>query len=97
VSIAHTRWATHGQPSTTNSHPHVSGPDCEFTVVHNGIITNYSLLRDFLVRVLDKAVEWGSVECLQLSLFFGWLAGWLAGWLTSVWVACTSKTASMQL
>lgn len=47
--IAHTRWATHGPPSAVNSHPHVSDDLAEFVVVHNGIITNYNLLKDFLV------------------------------------------------
>ena len=50
VAISHTRWATHGPPSALNSHPHVSDANCEFTVVHNGIITNYKLLKEFLVR-----------------------------------------------
>lgn len=48
--IAHTRWATHGPPSQVNSHPQVSDEACEFVVVHNGIITNYNLLKEFLVK-----------------------------------------------
>jgi glucosamine--fructose-6-phosphate aminotransferase (isomerizing) len=50
VGIAHTRWATHGPPSSVNSHPHVSDASAQFTVVHNGIITNYKLLKDFLIK-----------------------------------------------
>ena len=47
VGIAHTRWATHGKPSSTNAHPHLDNSKT-FSVVHNGIIENYNELRDFL-------------------------------------------------
>lgn len=90
IGIAHTRWATHGKPSQVNSHPHLDNSN-KISVVHNGIIENYSDIKKFLMDNGYKFVSDTDTEVIPNLINYYYKSNNL---LTAVSLACKDLEGS---
>lgn len=105
IGIGHTRWATHGEPSDENAHPHNSMKGI-FTIVHNGIIENYSSLKEDLIKqsysfqsetdteVLVNLIEYFYEQDSEINAECNWL---FRKWLGPMELRSYAKTKKIKL
>lgn len=93
IGIAHTRWATHGKPSKVNSHPHCDNSN-KISVVHNGIIENYSDIKKFLMDNGYKFLSDTDTEVIPNLINYYYKTNNL---LTAVSLACKDLKGSYAL
>ena len=99
IGIGHTRWATHGKPSSTNSHPHMDNSNT-FAVVHNGIIENYAELRKDLENKGYNFLSETDTEVIPNLIHHFFSKNTLTGemkFLSAVNEACRALTGSFAL
>jgi len=93
IGIAHTRWATHGKPSKVNSHPHLDNLN-KISVVHNGIIENYSDIKNFLMDNGYKFISETDTEVIPNLINYYYKSNDL---LSSVSLACNDLKGSFAI
>ena len=93
IGIAHTRWATHGKPSKVNSHPHLDKSE-KISVVHNGLIENYSDIKKFLMDNEYKFVSDTDTEVIPNLINYYYTSNNL---LESISLACRDLKGSFAI